>query len=95
MNEKMTSLPQANRVFPWREPFLAALRQHGKVVDACRTAHISRNSAYTHRRRYRRFRKKWDRAQEAGWEARWDAWDDEFFAELERQTGVPGNKIAV
>ena len=37
------------RAFPWRQSFLAALRQHGKVVDACRTASISRNSADAHR----------------------------------------------
>src|SRR5262245_31803684 len=40
---------------------------------------ISRNSAYAHRRRYPRFRKRWDRAQEAGWDGWWDArcraWD--------------------
>jgi len=51
-----------------------------KVVDACRTASISRNSAYAHRRRYPRFRKKWLRAQEAGWDTWWDArcraWDE-------------------
>jgi hypothetical protein len=95
MNETPRLDPQANRVFPWRKAFLDALREDGKVINACKAAGISRNSAYAHRRRYPRFRKRWDRAQEAGWEARWDAWDDEFFAELERQTGVPGNKIAV
>jgi len=67
------------RAFPWREPFLAALRQHGKVVDACRTAGISRNSAYAHRKRYPRFRKRWDKAQDAGW----DAWLDARYRSLD------------
>src|SRR5262249_25961433 len=78
--------PQAKNIFPWRKPFLAALRQHGRVIYACQTARISRNSAYAHRRRYSRFRKGWRRAQEAGWNASWNArWEerrDEFFANL-------------
>ena len=76
---RRNSIPRA---FPWREPFLAALREHGKVADACKAAGISRNSAYAHRRRYSRFRKNWDRAQEAGWDARWRA-REEAFEELE------------
>jgi hypothetical protein len=62
-------------------------------MDACKAANISRNSVYAHRRRYPRFRKKFDRAQEVGWDAWWDARfraaDDEFFAELQEQTRVP------
>jgi hypothetical protein len=80
VEEKTRSHPKTNRPFLWREPFLAAHPQHGKVIDACEAARISRNSAYAHRRRYPRFRKKWDRAQEAGWDAYWDArcraWDE-------------------
>ena len=80
MKEKTKSHLEADRVFPWRKPFLTALRQHGRVVDACTAAGISRNSAYAHRRRYPRFRNRWIRAVDAAWDAIWDAryreWDD-------------------
>jgi 6-phosphofructokinase 2 len=50
-----------------------------KVVAACRAANISRNSAYTHYRRFPRFGRKWKRAQEQAWEQlRREAWAAEL-----------------
>jgi hypothetical protein len=97
MSKRSSNSPQI--AFPWREPFLAALRQHSKVGDACKAANISRNSVYAHRQRYLRFRKRWERAQKLGCDERWDARfraaDDEFFAELQEQTSVRSKTIAV
>ncbi len=50
------------RAFPWRQAFLAALAEGAKVVDACRSAGISRNTVYTHLRKDAAFRRQWERA---------------------------------
>ena len=57
------------RAFPWRETLLGALRQDPRVKLACATANISRNSAYTHYRRYPRFRSEWEHALDQGRDA--------------------------
>jgi hypothetical protein len=67
MPVRQTAAPQ--RTFPWRQRFLNALRQTGKVVEACKAAGISRNSAYTHYRRYGRFRRQWQHAIDQGRDA--------------------------
>jgi len=54
------------------EGFLAALRIRGSVTQACKAAMISRNTAYTHYRKRAYFRRRWDRAQCAGWDNRCD-----------------------
>jgi len=79
------------RAFPWREPFLSALRQTGKVVEACKATGISRNSVYTHCRRYPRFRKKWERALDAAWEARSREGRKSMMADLERRNWFARN----
>jgi len=61
------------RAFPWRKPFLSSLAAGAKVVDACRSAGISRNSVYTHRRKEAAFRRQWERAFERGLDARFCA----------------------
>jgi hypothetical protein len=40
------------RAFPWRQSFLSSLSAGAEVVAACRSAAISRNTVYTHRRRH-------------------------------------------
>jgi hypothetical protein len=57
----------SKRAFPWREPFLAALRLNPKMVLACKAANISRNTVYTHLRKDARFRRQWEHAQEQAW----------------------------
>jgi hypothetical protein len=59
------SLP---RVFPWREPLLAALRRNPKMILACKAANISRNTAYTHLRKDARFRRQWEHALGQGFD---------------------------
>ena len=77
----MSAHKRTPKIFAWQEPFLASLRQTGKVVAACKVAGISRNSAYTHYRRYPRFRRKWRRAQEQAWEQlRREAWAAELIS---------------
>jgi hypothetical protein len=67
MAGRTSKLPQ--RSFPWRETFLAALRQESDVKVACKAAGISRNSAYAHYRRYARFRRQWEHALTQGEDA--------------------------
>lgn len=57
------------RAFPWREPFLNALRQEPQVKLACKAARISRNTAYTHLRKDGRFRRRWELALDQGRDA--------------------------
>src|ERR1044072_6114626 len=54
------------RAFPRREPFLAALSERPDTKFAAKAAGISRNSVYTHLRRYPQFRRQWQRALERG-----------------------------
>jgi DNA-directed RNA polymerase specialized sigma24 family protein len=54
------------RPFPWRETLLAALRQDPRMNLACKTAHISRNTAYQHLRKDARFRRQWENARTQG-----------------------------
>src|SRR5438128_5402678 len=54
------------RAFPWRHPFLAALRREPEVKLACKAAGISRNSAYAHRRKDARFRRQCEHAFDRG-----------------------------
>jgi len=49
------------------------LAEGAKVVDACRSAGISRNTVYTHRRKYAAFDRQWERAFYRGLDARWCA----------------------
>jgi AcrR family transcriptional regulator len=56
------SSESVQRAFPWRETFLAALRQEPQVKLACKTAGISRNTVYTHLRKDARFRRQWEHA---------------------------------
>jgi hypothetical protein len=56
------SAKSVQQAFPWREPFLAALRQEPQVKLACTTAGISRNTVYTHLRKDARFRRQWEHA---------------------------------
>src|SRR5437016_4201026 len=63
------SLKSLQRAFPWREPFLASLRQEPQVKLACKTAGISRNTAYTHLRKDGRFRRQWEHALTQGQDA--------------------------
>jgi len=67
MSRRSSKSPQ--RSFPWRETFLLALRETGIVINACKTAGISRNSAYTHYRRFNRFRRQWEHAVGQGQDA--------------------------
>src|SRR6266446_10232011 len=78
------------RSFPWRQPFLVALRETGIVINACKAAGISRNSAYTHYRRYGRFRRQWEHARTQGEDAAYGlhlkqlASDPQYLRTLER-----------
>jgi hypothetical protein len=65
---KRASKPE-QRAFPWRRSFLWSLAKGAKVVDACRSAGISRNTVYTHRRKDAAFGRQWDRAFERGLDA--------------------------
>ena len=61
-----------NRV---RETFLAALRETCNVSEAARTARISRNTAYEHRKADPAFAEAWDEAeQEAADKLEREAW---------------------
>lgn len=52
--------------FPWREPFLAALRHWPVVQHACNAVGIERSTAYRARLADEGFAKAWDEALEAG-----------------------------
>ncbi len=52
--------------FPWREPFLQALRDWPIVQHACDTVGIQRSTAYRTRMADEEFAKAWDDAMEAG-----------------------------
>src|SRR6266542_276569 len=69
------------RAFPWREPLLAALRRNPKMVLACRAANISRNTVYTHLRKYARFRRRWEHALDQGFDSVYRAHDRELQAD--------------
>lgn len=53
----------------WRWVFLKVLAQSCCVSEACVASGISRVTAYRHRERFPKFRKKWDEAIEIGVEA--------------------------
>lgn len=53
----------------WRWVFLKVLAQSCCVSEACVAAGISRVTAYKHRERFPKFRKKWDEAIEISVEA--------------------------
>lgn len=53
----------------WRWVFLKALSQSCCVSEACVAAGVSRDTAYKHRERFPKFRRKWDEAIEVGVEA--------------------------
>lgn len=52
--------------FPWREPFLAALRQWPVVKQACEAVDIDRSTAYRAREADKDFAEAWDRAMDDG-----------------------------
>lgn len=52
--------------FPWREPFLAALREWPIVQHACDVVGIQRSTAYRARLADEDLAKAWDEAMEAG-----------------------------
>ena len=78
------------RVFPWRESFLAELRRTTQVKLACKAAHISRNTAYVHIRNDARFRRQWENARIQGEDAAYRlhlkqlATDPQYLRTLER-----------
>lgn len=53
----------------WREPFLAALSEHGSITLAARAARVSRFTVYRERNQDELFRKQWDYALELGVDA--------------------------
>ncbi|HEY6154626.1 MAG TPA: hypothetical protein VIW07_12875 [Candidatus Udaeobacter sp.] len=92
------SLKAVQRAFPWREGFLAALRQDPHVKRACKSAGISRNTAYTHLRKDARFRRQWEHALDQGRDAAYRvhlkklATDPQYQRALERLRLVYGNE---
>lgn len=50
----------------WVEEFLRWLSACPNVTRACRAAHISKKTAYQHRKRYASFAEKWDKALQEG-----------------------------
>ena len=52
------------RACEWRGIFLEALRNSANVRAACKTAGISRSTAYSAKKRSERFRKAWEQAIE-------------------------------
>ena len=79
MSRNPSKRPQ--RAFPWRETFLAALRQDPRVTLACKVAGISRNSAYEHYRRYPVFRRQWERVVEQAREAAYQLHEKQLVAD--------------
>ena len=65
----MNAAERPRSVFAWREPLLHALRCDPTMSRACQAAKISRNSAYSHIRRYPSFRRQVERAVDHGREA--------------------------
>ena len=84
--------------FPWRQPFLLALRETGIVINACKAAGISRNTAYTHLRKDRRFRRQWEHARTQGEDAAYRlhlkklATDPQYLRTLERFRSAYGSE---
>lgn len=56
----------SHHLFPWREPFLAALREMPVVQYACNAVGIERCTAYRTRLADEDFAKAWEEAMEAG-----------------------------
>lgn len=56
----------AHHPFPWRDAFLAALREWPVVAHACQAVGIERSTAYRAREADEAFAKAWDEAQEDG-----------------------------
>jgi hypothetical protein len=58
------SIARARYALVWRPRFLAALSMTHCVQLSCRTAKVSRDTAYEHRKADGEFAKQWDEAQE-------------------------------
>ena len=56
----------SNHHFPWRDAFLAALREMPVVQHACNAVGIERSTAYRARHADETLAKAWDEAMEAG-----------------------------
>jgi hypothetical protein len=56
----------SRHMFPWREAFLAALREMPVVQHACDAVGIERSTAYRSRQVDDEFAKAWEEAMEAG-----------------------------
>lgn len=56
----------ADHHFPWRNAFLAALREYPVVQHACDVVGIERSTAYRARHAHEDFAEAWDDAMEAG-----------------------------
>lgn len=56
----------SHHLFPWRETFLAALREYPVVQRACDVVGIERCTAYRKRQADPDFAREWDEAMEAG-----------------------------
>lgn len=56
----------AQHPFPWRDAFLASLREWPVVQRACDAVGIERSTAYRQRHADEAFAKAWDEAMEAG-----------------------------
>src|SRR6266446_6758336 len=96
MLPRRTKSPQ--RAFPWRETFLAALRQRPDTKFAAKAAGISRNSVYAHLRNDARFRRQWEYARTQGEDVAYRlhlkqlATDPQYLRTLERFRLVYGNE---
>jgi AcrR family transcriptional regulator len=94
----ISAVKRSQRAFPWRERLLAALRQDPRVNLACKSAGISRNTAYTHFRKDARFRRQWEHALDQGCDAAYRlhlkklATDPQFQRALERLRRLYGNE---
>lgn len=68
--------PSSKRSFKWHAPFLSELCHSGSVVEAARTAGVSRKTAYWHRRIDADLALNWDAAVDAFYKRRLgDSWD--------------------
>lgn len=54
------------RVYPWHEPFLAALRQYPVLQHACDAVGVDRSTAWRQMQRDKEFKAAMDEAMEAG-----------------------------
>jgi hypothetical protein len=63
MRKTLTDLTHRSRE-DWRWRFLEMLAKSSSVSTACTFAGVSRDTAYKHRQRFRKFRRKWNEALE-------------------------------